>query len=89
MLFVLFFGSIFPYVDACDEVFNSILPYEVPVLKVFSKPLLQTVTPKEKQYKDAKNLLAFLDSFVTMPDSGIPSTSLIQEFMGQSVYDEL
>ena len=54
--------NIFPHVDGCDQVFNSILPYEIPVLKVFSKPLIQTIMPNEKQYKDAQNLLAFLDS---------------------------
>ena len=57
--------NIFPHVDGCDQVFNSILPYEIPVLKVFSKPLIQTITPNEKQYKDAQNLLAFLDSVCT------------------------
>jgi uridine kinase len=81
--------NIFPYVKYADAVFNSALTYEIAVLKTYSYPLLQTVTPQSRQYKDAQNLLSFLDCFFSMPDSSIPADSLLMEFIGHSIFDEL
>ena len=81
--------NIFPYVKYADAVFNSSLLYEISVLKVYSYPLLQTVTKKSPQYKDAQQLLAFLDMFFTMPDRDVPSDSLLMEFIGKSIFDEI
>ena len=69
--------------------FNSTLAYEIPVLKVFTKPLLQTITVDEAQYKDAKNLKSMLNCFVSMPNNAVPSNSVVMEFIGTSIYDEL
>eukprot|EP01084_Bolivina_argentea_P272490 463967_1 len=69
--------NIFPYVKHADAVFNSALLYEISVLKVYSYPLLQTVNVQSKSYKDAQNLIAFLDMFSSMPDRHVPSDSLL------------
>ena len=81
--------NIFPYVKYADAVFNSSLLYEISVLKTYSYPLLQTVEKKSPQYKDAQNLIAFLDMFFSMPDRHVPSDSLLMEFIGKSIFDEM
>eukprot|EP01083_Nonionella_stella_P184050 666889_1 len=81
--------NIFPYVRYADAVFNSALMYETCVLKTYSYPLLQTVQNKSNSYKDAQNLLAFLDCFFSMPDRSVPHDSLLMEFIGTSIFDEI
>ena len=81
--------NIFPYVKYADAVFNSSLLYELSVLKTYSYPLLKTVQQKSKQYMDAQNLIAFLDMFFSMPDRHVPNDSLLMEFIGTSIFDEM
>lgn len=81
--------NIFPYIKHANAVFNSALLYELCVLKVYSKPLLQTVTADSESYHDAQNLVAFLDMFFSMPDRSVPNDSLLMEFIGTSIFDEI
>ena len=81
--------NIFPYVEQANDVFNSSLCYELPILKVFSKPLIHTVKNISPQYGMAQQLLSFLHSFLTMEHFDIPKTSILQEFVGKSIYEEI
>ena len=79
--------NIFPYNNEADEVFNSTLIYELPVLKKYVVPLLEEVRPGEAAYGHAKWLLYFLAMFSQIDDeSAIPPESILREFIGGSKY---
>ena len=73
-----------PFQDEADGVFNSALPYEFAVLREAALPLLETVSPKEQEYPQARFLHTFLEGFVPIPVRLVPPFSLLREFLGQS-----
>jgi len=75
---------IFPYQGSADVMFNSALDYELAILKIFAEPLLRTVSPVEKEYGEARRLMAFLRNFSPFPVEDIPELSIIREFIGGS-----
>ena len=77
---------IFPYQQEADLAFNSALDYELAVLKPFVEPLLAEVKPYHPQYAEARRLLAFLSSFLSISDHWVPPTSILREFIGQSSF---
>jgi len=75
--------NIFPYNNEADEVFNSTLIYELPVLKKYATPLLEEIEPGDPAYGHAKWLLYFLSFFSPIEDeSAIPAESILREFIG-------
>jgi len=79
--------NIFPYNNEADEIFNSTLVYELPVLKKYAVPLLKKVKIGEAAYGHAKWLLHFLSLFTTIEDdSAIPPYSILREFIGGGIY---
>ena len=79
--------NIFPYNNEADEIFNSTLVYELPVLKKYAVPLLKKVKRGEAAYGHAKWLLQFLSFFSTIEDdSPIPPNSILREFIGGGLY---
>ncbi len=78
---------IFPYQEQADVMFNSALIYELAVLKIYAEPLLFGIGKEEPEYQEAKRLLKFLDYFVGIPDSSVPTNSLLREFVGGGCYD--
>jgi len=79
--------NIFPYNNEADEVFNSTLVYELPVLKKYAVPLLKKVKPGEAAHGHAKWLLYFLSLFAAIDDdSPIPPYSILREFIGGGAY---
>ena len=77
---------VFPYQNEADAVFNTILVYEVGVLKVFVEPLLHSINKEDKYYIEAKRLLSFLKSFFPIPESYVPKESILREFVGNSYF---
>lgn len=75
---------IFPYQENADVMFNSALVYELSVLKPFVEPLLRQVPHHAPEYIEARRLLAFLDWFLPLDASLIPSNSIVREFLGGS-----
>ncbi len=73
---------IFPYQESADAVFNSVLIYELAVLKQFAEPELFNIKPGEPEYYEAKRLLKFLDYFVGVDTAAVPTNSLCREFVG-------
>ena len=73
---------IFPYQDDAYVTFNSVLIYELSVLKQFAEPELYNVHPGEPEYYEAKRLLKFLDYFVGVDTAAVPKNSLLREFVG-------
>ncbi|HUJ08711.1 MAG TPA: nucleoside kinase [Verrucomicrobiae bacterium] len=77
---------IFPYQQEADIAFNSALDYELAVLKPFVEPLLAEVKPYHPQYAEARRLLEFLSSFLSVSDHFVPPTSILREFIGHSSF---
>lgn len=73
---------IFPYQEQADIFFNTALPYEIAALKTYVQPLLFQVQPDDPSWYEARRLLKFLDYFVAIPSEGIPTNSLLREFIG-------
>ena len=78
--------NIFPFQDDADAVFNSVLIYELAVIKQFAEPLLFNVRQNEPEYYEAKRLLKFLEYFVGVDTSTVPGNSLLREFVGGSCF---
>lgn len=75
--------NIFPFQEEADIIFNSSLIYELAVLKPFVEPLLFNISNDEKEYAEARRLLKFLDSFLSITKlDTIPPNSIIREFIG-------
>jgi uridine kinase len=75
---------IFPYQENADVMFNSALVYELSALKPLVEPLLRQVPHPAPEYIEARRLLAFLDWFLPLDVSLIPSNSIVREFLGGS-----
>jgi uridine kinase len=80
---------IFPFQEYADEMFNSALVYELSVLKPLAEPLLLQVRPGTQAYVEAKRLLAFLDWFETLAPDLVPDNSILREFIGGSILQDL
>ncbi|MBQ6376941.1 MAG: nucleoside kinase [Lachnospiraceae bacterium] len=73
---------IFPYQETADVFFNSALPYEIAALKTYIQPLLFQVGEEDSSYLEARRLLKFLDYFIAVPSEGVPTNSILREFIG-------
>jgi uridine kinase len=80
--------NIFPYQEQADVMFNSALVYELAVLKPLVEPLLLQVKMAEERV-EAERLLAFLRWFEPCAPEVIPKNSILREFIGHSILDEL
>lgn len=78
---------IFPFQENADVIFNSALVYELAVLKRYANSLLKTVKENEPQYSEAVRLLIFISYFSFIPETEIPPTSVLREFLGGSSFD--
>lgn len=78
---------IFPYQENADIMFNSALVYELSVMKRFASTLLKTVKENEPEYAEAVRLLIFISYFNSIPETEIPPTSVLREFLGGSSFD--
>lgn len=79
---------IFPFQEEADTMFNSALVYELAVLKSFAEPLLVQISNSEPEYMEAKRLLRFIDYLLPIINlEDIPRTSIIKEFIGNSVFN--
>jgi len=82
--------NIFPFVPDADFIYNSSLVYETHVLKKTVKPQLERISEEEAGpalYKLVREMLAFLDSFEEAGAKAIPATSVLMEFIGESVFE--
>lgn len=78
--------NIFPCEKNADVVFNSTIIYEFCVFKRYAEPILRDIPRGSQHYALAQRLLEILSYFETMDDYKIPSTSLIREFIGGSIF---
>lgn len=79
--------NIFPFQEDADAMFNSVLIYELAVLKQFGEPLLFQIDKGEPEYYEAKRLLKFLEYFLGVTSESLPNNSLCREFVGGSCFN--
>ena len=79
--------NIFPYQESADVMFNSVLIYELALLKPYAEPLLYSICKGEPEYYEAQRLLKFLGYFLSIPNDSIPNNSLVREFIGGSCFN--
>ena len=72
--------------EGADFVFNSLLSYELSVMKKYAMPLLSNIDTNSVYFPVAERLIRMLKYFDDMPDEWVPSNSLLREFIGGSCY---
>ena len=80
---------VFPYQEKVDYVFNSVLHYELPILKRYIFDELKNVGPEEKDYLMAQRLKNLLQYFLDAPEDAeaeIPPLSILREFIGGNTF---
>ncbi|MBX3232486.1 MAG: cyclic nucleotide-binding domain-containing protein [Labilithrix sp.] len=78
---------VFPRLAGADAVFDSSLPYEASVLKVFAERYLLEVPPSDPAFTTAHRLRCLLDEYVAIHPDHVPPTSVIREFIGGSGFE--
>ena len=79
--------NIFPYQEEADAMFNSSLVYEINALKDYVLPLFKDIKPEDVEYSEAKRLCEFLKYFEPINTDYVPKNSILQEFIGDSIFD--
>ena len=80
---------ILPFKKLADAEFNSVLQYEIPMLKCFAEPLLQVIPDTSPAYPEAQRLIGLIRSAIAMTPGDmrhIPPTSIVREFIGGSSF---
>ena len=85
---------IVPFIKDADMVINGYLAYELPVHKKYLYPNLKEAVEhfektegREDAFGRASRCLGYLEESLTLDDDSIiPSTSLLREFIGGSIY---
>lgn len=77
---------IFPYQEDADAMFNTSIVYELGVLREFALEILGEIDKSDPEYAEAKRLITLLKYFKPIPTEYIPESSIIREFIGESVF---
>uniref|UniRef100_A0A7S2DZL4 Uncharacterized protein n=1 Tax=Haptolina brevifila TaxID=156173 RepID=A0A7S2DZL4_9EUKA len=82
--------NIFPFVHAAQKVYNSSLLYELHVLKTSVEPLLLQISPHEagRDYGLVTAMLRILGDIEAADSKSVPSTSVLMEFLGTSIFEQ-
>ena len=81
--------NIFPFNGEADVVFNTVLTYELAVLKKYAQPLLEEIKEDQPEYSEARRLLELISGFDIIEDErAIPNNSILREFIGGSIFVE-
>lgn len=78
---------IFPYQSEADVIYNTALIYEIGVLKTYVEPLLYSLESSSQKYEEAQRLITFLKCFFAIPETEVPDTSVLREFVGRSYFE--
>lgn len=78
---------VYPYQSEADVIINTSLAYEIGVLRTYAEPLLYSISKDSENYEEAIRILNFLKCFINIPSEGVPSTSVLREFIGNSYFE--
>lgn len=79
--------NIFPFQENADFMFNSILTYELGVLKKYILPILHSIPEYSPHYSEALRLWKMVEHIYNIPDDIVPTNSILREFIGGSVFN--
>ena len=79
--------NIFPFQENADFMFNSILTYELGVLKKYILPILHSITEYSPHYSEALRLWKIVEHIYNIKDGNVPSNSILREFIGGSIFN--
>jgi uridine kinase len=79
--------NIFPFQDSADYYFNTSLIYEFSLLAPLITPHLQAIPQNSPAYPEARRLLKLVSCFIPGDQKAVPAYSLLQEFLGGSVFE--
>ncbi len=79
--------NIFPYQDSADFYFNTSLIYEFSLLSPLITPYLLQIPESSPAYPEARRLLRLVSCFTPEETKTVPAYSLLQEFLGGSVFE--
>ena len=68
--------------ESSDSIFNTSLIYELAAFRNVVMPLLEEIKPEDDEYPEARRLYEMLKYFEPIPNTMIPTNSLIKEFLG-------
>ena len=77
---------IFPFQENADAMFNTAMLFELAVIKSQAEPWLEAVPENCAEHAEAYRLLKFLRYIKPIPETQIPPTSLLREFLGGSSF---
>lgn len=83
------FKWIYDTQEEADYVYNSLLSYELAVMKKHALPLLQEFDYKSEFFPLAERLIRMLKYFLDMDEEWVPSNSLLREFIGGSCFHDV
>ena len=78
---------IFPFQENADAMYNTAMLFELAVIKSQAEPLLEQVPENCDEHAEAYRLLKFLHYIKPIPETQIPPTSLLREFLGGSSFN--
>ncbi len=82
------FKWIYDTQEEADYVYNSLLSYELAVMKKHALPLLQEFDYLSEFFPLAERLIRMLKYFLDLDEKWVPSNSLLREFIGGSCYED-
>lgn len=83
------FKWIYDTQEEADYVYNSLLSYEIAVMKKHALPLLAEFDYKSEYFPLAERLIRMLKYFLDLDEKWVPSNSLLREFIGGSCYEDV
>ena len=83
------FKWIYSTQEDANYVFNSLLPYELCVMRKYALPLLKAIDKDSPNASVAERLIKFVKLFVELDDKWIPCNSIIREFIGESCFQDV
>ena len=78
---------IYPHHENADFFINSVLIYELPVLRPLAEGPLADIGPEDPNYLKAQRVLRLIRLFSPAPSDAVPRSSILQEFLGNSLFD--
>ncbi|HZJ89427.1 MAG TPA: nucleoside kinase [Bacilli bacterium] len=82
------FKWIYDTQEEADYVYNSLLSYELAVMKKHALPLLHEFDYLSEFFPLAERLIRMLKYFKDLDEKWVPSNSLLREFIGGSCYED-
>lgn len=83
------FKWIYDTQEGADYVYNSVLSYELPVMRKYALPVLEEIKTESEFFPLAERLIRMLKYFVDLEDKWVPSNSLMREFIGDSCFQDV